>query len=71
MDPVNTLRNAAEVSRCEGTAPNGNTDGLQGWVIGSKEGRTGGRRGRRLLGGSDDIVKKQSTKGYEQVVIAL
>lgn len=61
MGPRNTSRKIAGVKRSAGTAPKGKTEGLQGCVIGSKEGLTGGRRGRRFSEGSEDIVSESDT----------
>lgn len=52
----NTVRNHSGFKCLAGTGPNFNDEGTQGWVIGSKEGRVGGRRTRGLSGGVADIT---------------
>jgi len=58
MEPLSTLRKEEGVKRWAGTAANGNAEGLHGCVIGSKEGLTGGRRGRWLSEESEDMVER-------------
>lgn len=58
MEPVSTLRKDDGVKRWAGTAAKGNAEELHGCVIGSKEGLTGGRRGRRLSEESEDMMER-------------
>ena len=71
IEPVRTLRRADGVKRFVGTAEKGNDEGLHGCVIGSKEGLTGGLRGRELSEELEDIFRGQITKNTEMLIIVL